>query len=121
MRLISLAGDVREAVLHLFFPHVCSGCGSDGLKDSDTICLKCLASLPETGYEHYSANAVEKIFWGRLPVTSAFSLYYFTKGSIVQELMHAFKYRANKELGYFLGQQIGLALKSTNRFSSVQA
>lgn len=118
---MKLAKEVQEAVLHLFFPHVCEGCGSDGLNDSDAVCIKCLASLPETNFHLYAANPVEKIFRGRLPLTSAFSLYYFTKGSIVQELMHAFKYRSNKELGYFLGQQLGLALKSSNRFSSVEA
>ncbi len=39
----------------------------------------------------------------------------------MQHLMHRFKYRGNKELGVYLGKQMGYALAATNRFSRVDA
>jgi ComF family protein len=66
-------------------------------------------------------NPIEKIFWGRLPVTYATAQYYFTKESLMQHLMHQLKYRSNKELGIYLGRLMGHALTGSNRFSSMDA
>ena len=45
-------------------------------------------ALPVTNFHMHSGNQVEKIFWGRLPVTHASSLCYFNSGSIIQSLLH---------------------------------
>ncbi len=46
--------------------------------------------------------------------------YYFTKESGMQRLMHSFKYGGNKELGFYLGKQMGYSLLHS-RFNSIQA
>lgn len=56
-----------------------------------------------------------------MPVTSASSQYYFTKESMMQHLMHQFKYKGNKEVGIYLGRLMGWALHESNRFSFVDA
>ena len=61
------------------------------------------------------------MFWGRLPLREASAQYYFTKESMMQHLMHELKYKGNKELGIYLGNLMGLALKQTNRFSTIDA
>jgi ComF family protein len=61
-------------------------------------------------------NPVEKKFWGRIAVTSAMSEFYFSKGSIVQNLIHEFKYKGNKIVGHYLGNLIGKSLLNSNRF-----
>ena len=106
---------------HLFFPHVCAGCGTDNIGSSNLLCLRCLDALPVTNFHMHSGNQVEKIFWGRLPVTHASSLCYFNSGSIIQSLLHQLKYRGNKELGHYLGRIMGETLVQSNRFSKIDA
>jgi ComF family protein len=113
--------DLREALLHLAFPHLCDGCGSDVPDVSHCLCAACLAALPETSYHHFPANPVEKIFWGRLSLASATAHYYFTKESLIQRLMHAFKYRNGKDIGFYLGTIMGEALAQTHRFAHIDA
>jgi len=108
--------EIRESLLQLVFPHVCSGCGSDLLSVESSLCLRCIDALPETGFEKHENNPVEKTFWGRLSLESAASCYYFTKESLVQHLMHQFKYKQNKELGLQLGRMMGYQLMHAGRF-----
>ena len=42
--------------------------------------------------------------------------YYFTKESLMQHLMHQFKYKNNKDLGLQLGRMMGESLKKSGRF-----
>ncbi|RYZ29629.1 MAG: ComF family protein [Chitinophagaceae bacterium] len=107
---------IKESVLHLLFPHVCEGCGTDVLEQDHFLCLKCHSALPKTDFHLYPNNPIEKIFWGRLPLANATAQYYFTKNSAMQHLMHQLKYRGNKELGMYLGRLMGHALNQSNRF-----
>lgn len=113
--------DIKESILQLVFPHVCDGCGSDLINKESQLCIHCLADLPETHYEKYPANPVEKMFYGRLHLEAASATYYFTKESLMQRLMHQLKYRGNKELGYQLGRLMGMALKDSGRFMELDA
>ncbi|NJO26049.1 MAG: ComF family protein [Bacteroidia bacterium] len=113
--------EIKDSVLHLIFPHICSGCGNDLVSNESCLCLRCIASLPETNFHMHANNPMEKIFWGRLPVSGASAQYYFTKESLIQHLMHQFKYRGNKDLGFQLGRLIGNSLLQTNRFGFLNA
>ena len=113
--------EIKESLLQVVFPHVCDGCGSDLLNIESRLCIRCLSSLPETNFEIYPNNPVEKDFWGRLPIINASAHLYFTKESLVQHLMHQFKYKGNKDLGMQLGRMMGNAIKSSNRFNSINA
>lgn len=118
---MSILTDIKDSLLHLVFPHVCEGCGSDTLASSHFICLQCLSQLPQTFFEAHSNNPVEKLFWGRLAITSASAQYYYTKESVLQQIVHAFKYRGNKALGFYLGQLMGQQLAAANRFTHIDA
>jgi ComF family protein len=107
---------LKESILHFLFPHICEGCGTDILNAEHFICVQCLNSLPLTDYHLHPNNPVEKVFWGRLPLVSATSQYYFTKHSLIQRLMHQVKYKGNKELAFYLGKIMGQQLASSNRF-----
>jgi len=113
--------EIKESILHIVFPHVCDGCGSDLLNVESRLCIRCLASLPETNFEQHSNNPVEKLFWGRMPIVNASAQFYFTKESLMQHLMHQLKYKGNKELGLQLGRLMGNALKSASRFHEIEA
>ena len=116
-----LLKEIKDSLLHLAFPHVCEGCGTDNLQPDHLLCLRCLDSLPVTNFHLHSNNPIEKKFWGRMQVVHATAQYYFTKESMMQHLMHQFKYKGNKELGIYLGKLLGYALASSNRFLDIDA
>ncbi len=105
--------------IHLFYPHVCVGCGSDVIETTQTLCAQCFAALPQTDYFLYANNPVERLFAGRIIVQSAGSAFYFTKKSLLQNLLHEIKYKGNKEAGLFVGKQIGIAIQQSNRFEDI--
>lgn len=113
-----LLQEIKESFLHLLFPHTCAGCGNDMPDKESTLCSRCMEALPETHFEIYPDNPVEKKFWGRLPVKAAAALYYFTRESLMQRLIHQFKYKGNKELGLQLGQLMGMLLERSGRFNA---
>lgn len=110
---------LREALYHIAFPHICEGCGTDVLDDEHELCLYCLSQLPYTQFEKFSPNPMERMMEVRLPISHAAALLYFTKESLVQQLMHRFKYKQDKELGIYLGRLLGSALKNSPHFQSV--
>jgi len=107
-----------DALLHLFFPHVCEGCGSDKVSKGSFLCLRCLHRLPFTHFEKFPGNPVEKRFYGRLPLLHASAQYYFTKASLVSHLVHQLKYKGNKALGLQLGKGMGDAIRLAGRFDA---
>ena len=66
-------------------------------------------------------NPVEKIFWGRLALLAAMSEFYFTKGTLIQTLIHQFKYKGNIDVGLYLGGIMGYSVLSNNRFTKIDA
>lgn len=64
----------------------------------------------------HANNPLEKKFWGRIALTSAMSEFYFSKGSIVQNMIHELKYRGNKKAGKYFGNLMGKSLLNSNRF-----
>jgi ComF family protein len=112
---------IKDSLLHLAFPHVCEGCGTDTLSKDHYLCVHCLDALPFTSYPQHADNPVEQLFWGRLPVEQAAAHYYFTKESAMQHLVHEFKYRGHKELGHYLGKLMGHSLQASARYTDIDA
>jgi ComF family protein len=110
--------EIKDSVLHLLFPHVCTGCGNDILSEESELCMRCIDALPETNFESISNNPVEKLFWGRVPITGATAQFYFSKESLIQHLVHQFKYKRNKDLGLQLGRIMGEQLNKSSRFKA---
>lgn len=104
---------------HLFFPHVCEGCGTDVLDNQEPVCPKCFDELPFTGFFRHFDNPVEDKFKGHIQVAAAGSCFYFTKDSLIHKLVIALKYFGNKEMGYYLGRLTGRELVSSGRFEDV--
>ncbi len=106
-------------LIHLFFPHICPGCGSDTLQSDEFICFRCFTELPFTKFESIRNNKTERIFHGRVNVQNGMSLLYFSKDSLVQNLLHALKYNGNRELGIFLGRLMGKAIRNSTAFQNI--
>ena len=105
--------------LHLFYPHVCTGCGSDLLAENNLLCLRCINELPNTNFAIHPGNPIEKIFWGRIPVTAAHSQFYFSKESLIQHLIHQLKYKNQMAIGFYMGELMGNSLLQSGRFNTI--
>src|SRR4051812_45367122 len=95
---------VFNNLLHLFFPHVCTGCGTDIIDEKHLLCLRCLADLPVTNFFDQPHNSVEASFYGKIPVRNAGAAYFLTEDSLVETLVYELKYRGNKEIGFYMGK-----------------
>jgi ComF family protein len=99
-----------SSLLHLFYPHTCDGCGTDLTSSEEVLCLTCQEKLPRTGYQHYPANPVAKIFRGRADIRHAMAAYYYRKASLLQSLIYQFKYHNRRDIALQLGRQTGYML-----------
>lgn len=113
------ATQILNDFAHLFFPHTCEGCGTDILDINSSLCASCLFQLPETGFINVQDNPVEKKFYGQIKIEAAGSACYFTKHSLLQHLVKQLKYKGNKDVGIFLGKQLGKQLAASERFKDV--
>lgn len=118
---MNAAKNIVHSLSHLFFPNTCAGCGNDLVTEEQFLCLQCINNLPLTGFELYDNNPVEKNFWGRVSINNAMSLLYFTKDSILQNLLHQFKYRGKKEIGSYFGRMMGSAISQSYRYKDIDA
>ncbi|MEP6711376.1 MAG: ComF family protein [Ferruginibacter sp.] len=111
--------NIFSDAMHLFYPHNCTGCGSDLLSKQELLCLKCLTNLPRTYFEKVEANPLEKIFTGRFLLKAGYSEFYFSKSQLIQHLIHQLKYKGNKEIGFYLGAMMGKTILQSTRFSNI--
>ncbi len=119
--MIARLKNIFSSTLHLFYPHLCTGCGSDLLKEQNLLCIKCMHNLPHTNFAVFANNQIEKDFWGRIPLTAAYSQFYFSKEFLIQHLIHQLKYKGDTKIGFYLGEMMGKTLLNSNRFSTIDA
>ena len=118
---MSITQEIIQGISHLFFPHICAGCGSDLPSEQQFLCTHCFHELPHTNFDRFPGNPVEKIFWGRVPVISATAHYFFSKRSALQQVMHQFKYQGNQKIGIYFGRLMGESICNSGRFNSINA
>lgn len=105
---------IADGLSHLFFPRLCDGCSKPLLPEEDVLCLNCnIYNLPRTAYHHLPENETMLRFSGRFPFEKATSFAYFTAEGLLQHLLHELKYKDRKDIGLFLGRQLGYDLKQT--------
>ena len=105
--------------MHLLYPQICFGCGTDQVEKNKPLCNQCTLDLPCTDLFSIHENPVEKIFWGRVPIQHAGALLFFTKDSLVQTLMTQLKYHHNKKVGTLFGQLMGQAIAAEKKFEQI--
>lgn len=119
MKLLSKVQSYFQGITQLVYPIQCCGCGSDLITKEEMLCISCILQLPETKFAEKADNYVEKIFYGRLPIEAATSLYFFSKDSLLQHLLHQLKYKSNQDIGIHFGKTLGRRLKESNRFNDI--
>jgi ComF family protein len=106
-----LLQSIYHGLSHLFFPRLCEGCSSPLQTDEQVLCLQCLAQLPRTNSHHIADNPAALRLAGRFPFQHATTFAYFTAEGLLQVLLHGLKYHNKKEIGLFLGRQLGYDLQ----------
>ena len=104
----SIVGDFAD----LLFPIPCLGCSKTLGANEKVLCTQCRISLPETNHhqEPYDSNLLNK-FAGKIPIKFLASYVYFTKGGIIQKLIHSIKYKGQKEAAKEVANWYGHQLK----------
>jgi ComF family protein len=103
----------------LLFPELCAACGDSLVANEHLICTSCRITLPYTNFHFLPDNIVAQQFWGKIKLEGAFALFYFAKGGKVQNLMHRFKYKGQKEIGNLLGEIAGAQLIKNDIYKNV--
>jgi ComF family protein len=108
-----------NSLLGLFYPRICAACDTQLLQQEELVCYHCERHFPKTLFARYPDNPIEKLFWGRVNIKAAASLYFFSKGDGIQKIMHQLKYKNRKDIGIYFGQLIGVELTLSSRFEGV--
>ena len=87
-----------NSLLELFFPRLCIACHQNLLRQEKYICTPCEQAMPYTHFSFLLNNPIKNIFAGRLALEAASALLHFTKGEIVQSLLHRLKYQHEPEI-----------------------
>lgn len=108
-----------NGLLSLIFPEICTGCEKTLVYGERSLCLDCILNLPRTNFHLETENPVKKIFWGRLKLEVASSFLYFTKGTRVQKIIHALKYKNDRDVGVRLGELFASELRNSCVFKEI--
>ncbi len=106
-------------LLHILFPERCVVCNNQLLYAEKTICVNCRHNLPLTGFSFEKDNTMERSFVGRLDIEAATALFFFYKKGNVQQLIHQLKYKGHQEIGKVTGAWLGMEMKESKRFDTV--
>lgn len=109
-----------RTLLRLFFPRVCSLCGTPLVEGEQLVCTHCMLTLPMATGTREQDNFLEKRFWGRLPIEAATSLLLFVKDNPSQQVLHQIKYNGNERLAVMMGKRLGEWIATTGRFDDVE-
>lgn len=115
-------GELGAGLTHLFYPRLCDGCTKPLLQEEEVLCLNCsIYNLPRTAYHHIPENETFMRFAGRVKVEKATSLAYFTADGLLQHLLHKLKYEDRKDVGTYLGTQLGYDLLQVGWATGIDA
>lgn len=98
---------ILEEAAHLFYPNCCAVCKTKLLFIEKGVCLHCLYILPKTNNFDEPNNTGEILLAGRFPFERVAAFSTFTKGGVLQPLIHELKYNHKPYIGEVLGALYG--------------
>lgn len=106
-------------IINILFPNSCLGCNSLLLSNEKILCLLCRDELPFTQEHLIEDNISMSKFYGRVPIEFAACLLHFSKGGIIQQLIHNLKYKNHPEISFFLGNLYAHQLSHTKLLTNI--
>lgn len=108
-----------EDALHLLYPRICMACFENTSEKPNVFCVKCIMDIQYTNHFEDQNNTFFQHFRGRVDLVYGAALIYFSEGSVVQKMMHNFKYESKKEIGTVLGRIAGEKIEDSIFFKNL--
>lgn len=108
-----------DSVLELFFPQLCLACQQAPIATGAILCVPCQYHITPTKYHLQTTNPVLERFLGRVELEHACTGFLFTKGGLLQQLIHELKYNNQQQVGLELGRACGRLLQETAPYDSI--
>ena len=102
-------------LVDLVFPNCCPGCGSPFITGEAYLCSNCEIDLPMFP----ASEQILDRFAGRIKLLDARSYLKFYNAGISQKLLHAIKYKGDKDLGEHLGKEFIRHVQSDGAFANI--
>jgi ComF family protein len=106
-------------IFYLFFPKVCLNCKLQLKRNESLICTICRHDFPKTNFSNTPENVLEKKFYGRVPIESGTSLFFYHKNGKIQQIIHQLKYKNQEEIGTLFGNWLGGEMQEGGRFGNI--
>jgi competence protein ComFC len=104
-------------LLHVIYPQTCLICQDEFNQSKLAICPICISELSYTHFENYSeASYLDKLFWGRIPLSGTYALLRFKQENSTQRILHELKYKNNEEVGIHFGKEMGTKIGLMEQF-----
>lgn len=105
----------------LLFPQRCRACDLPLLRGEETFCTRCAIRFPLTVFFEQPKNPIVRIFYGKVKIKFAGSLFFFEKGRPYQNVIHALKYKGDAALAHTLGIWVGERILDSPYFEKMDA
>lgn len=115
----SICRRYASAVFDLILPRYCPCCGNPLGAAETLLCAECLMMLPYTRITDVRDNHVARLFWGQLPVETAYSHIYYNRESLAYPLLMMLKYGHLPEIGRVMGRTMAVHLRAKGFFEGV--
>ena len=98
-----------SALADLVFPENCTHCEKELAWGQKYLCIRCWEQIVPA---FDVSNEINHRFNFRINLQFTQALFLYTKNNPIQSLIHALKYNHQYQVGHYLGQQIGMRIKS---------
>ncbi len=102
-----------KLILDLCFPPLCQACNTVLSDNELVICTACRHHLPLAFPFGLDRELQPKVLQG-IELQDVYSLFFFQKGGLVQQLLHHLKYKNQQKIGIVLGQWLGSEMATLN-------
>lgn len=109
---------VAGSIGSLMFPRCCGMCGNRLHNHEKQVCTVCLRGIPRTNYHLKKDNALEMLFWGRMPIEKATALMFYN-GEKTRTAVHRLKYFDNPYIGEYLAEVMADEIKDSGFFEDI--
>lgn len=98
----------------LFYPRTCALCDNLLIEQENGLCVICQTELSPFPYSFFDGNPVSQLFKYSVPISGASAFLNFVEGGKTQKLLHAIKYRGQKDLAIHMGMLCAQFAKERN-------
>ena len=104
---------------NLIFPKQCAICGRRLLGSEQVVCGACFVDLPRTNMRAAKGNAVERLFWEKIPIERASAYMSYFSGAASCRPIFQLKYYGRASVGHYFGRIMAADLLPTDFFRTI--